>query len=538
MASPPVPDTAPPARGFLAAVERLGNRLPDPVMLFVWLILLLVLLSALGQWLGWQASLPYSGQTPPPGGTLADGRLHFRAESLLSEANVRRLFTQMAATLTGFAPLGFVLVVMFGAAVAERAGLFSALIRASLARLAPPVLTPACAMVGMAAHQASDAAYVVYVPLVALVYAVVGRHPVAGLATGIAAVAGGFAANFAPGQLDIILLSFTQEAARIVDPGWTMNPFGYWYFALANVLLFVPIIWVLTDRLVEPRLGRWRAPDDSALAAELASAEVTAAERRGLLLAGVAAAMVAALTLALLFTPGFSPLRDLGAMGVQRLQPLFTSLIALFATLFMAAGIAFGIGAGTVRGSRDVVAMMTAGIGSMAPYIVFAFFAAHFVAMFGWSNLGPITAINGAALLADWGLGAPLLLVGVLLFSSLLDLFIGSASAKWAALSPVVVPMFMLLGISPEMTTAAYRMGDSYTNIMTPLMAYFPLFLMFARRWAPGYGVGSLLALMLPYALCFMAAGIAMTWAWVAFDLPLGPGASVSWSPPTASAAP
>ncbi len=185
-----------------------------------------------------------------------------------------------------------------------------------------------------------------------------------------------------------------------------------------------------------------------------------------------------------------------------------------------------------IKSSSDVIAMMREGVKTLAPYVVFVFFAAHFVAMFNWSGIGPIIAISGAEKLQGMGLPAPLLLVCVLLLSSLLDLFIGSATAKWSVLSSVVVPMFMLLGISPEMTTAAYRMGDSYTNIMTPLMSYFPLVLVFCQRWDKSMGVGSLLALMLPYALCFMAMGIAMTVAWVGFDLPLGPGAQVFYQLP------
>jgi aminobenzoyl-glutamate transport protein len=199
--------------------------------------------------------------------------------------------------------------------------------------------------------------------------------------------------------------------------------------------------------------------------------------------------------------------------------------------LFLSTGAIFGRAAGTVRNAGDVMEMMQHGVRTMAPYLVFVFFAAHFVAMFNWSGIGPIIAINGAESLKAMNLSAPILLVSVLLLSSFLDLFIGSASAKWSALSPVVVPMFMLLGISPEMTTAAYRMGDSYTNIMTPLMSYFPLILAFARRWDGTIGVGSLLALMLPYALTFMALGISMTVAWVALDLPLGPGAQVHYQP-------
>jgi len=522
---------APPVRGFLATIERIGNKLPDPVMLFVWLIALLMALSALGAASGWTASLPFTGDTPPPFATLGDGVITYQAESLFSEANLRRLFSEMPRTLTNFAPLGFVLLVMLGAAVAERSGLFSALIRASLKDVPRLWLTPVVAIIGMVAHHASDAAFVVYIPLAGLLYATVGRHPIVGIAAAFAATSGGFAGNVVPGQLDVLLFSFTQEAARIIDPTWTMNPLGIWWFSLAVVVLFVPIIWYLTDRVVEPRLGLWTGSDDEALREELERSAVTLKERLGLRRAGWTALVVLGIAALLSLWPGFAPLVNQQAEGVERLQPFFASLIAFVAILFATTGIAYGTGTGTVRSDRDVVVMMTEGMRTMAPYIVFAFFAAHFVAMFNWSRLGPIAAISGAEILKAMALPAPLLLVGVLLFSSFLDLFIGSATAKWSALAPVVVPMFMLVGISPEMTTAAYRMGDSFTNIMTPLMAYFPLILTYCQRWDKRMGVGSLLALMLPYALCFMVVGIAMTAAWVHFEWPLGPGATVRWAP-------
>jgi aminobenzoyl-glutamate transport protein len=522
------------ARGVLGVVERVGNLLPDPVMIFVWLIGALMILSAVGAALGWSASLAFAGATAPAFGELSDGVLTFRAQSLFTEENLARLFVEMPRTLTGFAPLGLVLVVIFGAAVAERVGLFSALIRASLRDAPRVILTPLVSVIGMTSHHASDAAYVVFIPLAGLLYASVGRHPLAGIAAAFAAVSGGFAGNITPGQLDVLLFGFTQEAAQLIDPDWRMNPLGNWWFILAIVVVFTPLIWFLTDRVVEPRLGRWGGEPDEALKAELARSAVTPEEKRGLALAGLAALVVVGGFAALALWPGFTPLIDESQEGPARLQPFYSSLIAGFMLLFLGSGVAFGIGVGKVKSDRDVVAMMADGVRTLAPYIVFAFFAAHFVAMFNWSRLGPIAAINGAEALARLDLPAPVLLVSVLGFSSLLDLFIGSASAKWSALAPVVVPMFMLLGISPEMTTAAYRMGDSFTNIMTPLMSYFPLILGFCRRWDPKVGVGSLLALMLPFALTFAVAGIAMTAAWAAFDWPLGPGAQVHYTPPGA----
>jgi aminobenzoyl-glutamate transport protein len=522
-------------RGFLGFVERAGNLLPEPTMIFVWLILILMLLSAAGDWAGWSASLRYAGEEAPDYGVLEDGVLTYEATSLFSVENVRRLLSEMPRTVSGFAPLGLILVIMLGAAVAERSGLLSTLIRASLARAPQAVLTPIVAIIGMVSHHASDAAYVVFIPLAAITYAAAGRHPLAGLAAAFAAVSGGYAGNIAPGQIDVLLFGFTQEAARIVDPTWTMNPLGNWWFILGIVVLFTPAIWYITDRVIEPRLGTWGGEADEELRSELARSGVTSEERQGLRRAGVAALAIVGLFAALTLTPDYRPLINEEATGTAQLQPFYAALIAGFFLLFVTCGIAFGSATGSVRHATDVTRMMQEGIRTLAPYIVFVFFAAHFVAMFNWSRLGPIIAINGAETLAAFALPASLLLVSVLLLSSFLDLFIGSASAKWSALAPVVVPMFMLLGISPEMTTAAYRMGDSYTNIMTPLMSYFPLILAFARRWDQSFGVGSLLALMLPYALTFMTLGIGMTVAWVALNLPLGPNASVFYSVPGGS---
>jgi aminobenzoyl-glutamate transport protein len=505
--------------GLLSTIERLGNKLPDPAMIFVWLILFLMLLSALGQALGWSASLAYTGKEAPQWGELKDGTLTYTATSLFSQENIARLLTEMPKTLTGFAPLGLVMTLILGAAVAERSGMFSALIRLSLRNAPKVVLTPIVAVIGMVSHHASDAAYVVFIPLAAILYASVGRHPLAGLAAAFAGVSGGFAGNVTPGQMDVLLFGFTQEAARIIDPDWTMNPLGNWWFILSIVAIFTPIIWYITDRIVEPRLGKWGSEPDEELKAELARSEVTAEERKGLR---------AALTI----WPGYTPLIDETKEGTAQLQPLYAGLVAGFFLLFLVTGIAFGRATGTVKDSRDVVSMMQEGVRMLAPYLVFVFFAAHFVAMFNWSRLGPIFAIDGALVLQQANVPAPLLLAGVQFVSSFLDLFIGSAAAKWSAMAPVVVPKFMLLGISPEMTTAAYRMGDSYTNIMTPLMSYFPLILAFARRYDKSLGVGSLLALMLPYALCFMAVGLTMTVSWVAFDLPLGPDAQVYYQAP------
>ena len=369
-------------KGFLGFVEKVGNFLPDPIMIFVWLIGLLMILSAIGAAQGWSASLGYPGDTAPQYATLENGVLTYRAESLFSEANMSRLLTEMPRTLTGFAPLGLVLLVMFGAGVAERVGLFSALIRGSLRDSPRAILTPLVCIIGMMSHHASDAAYVVFIPLAALLYAAVGRHPLVGLAAAFAAVSGGYAGNITPGQIDVLLFGFTEEAAQIIDPTWRMNPLGNWWFILGIVVVFTPIIWFITDKVVEPRLGKWGGQADDALKAELAKSAVTPAEKRGLAWAGVVALVVVGFFAAMCLWPGYTPLIDETAEGPAQLQPFYTALIAAFMLLFLGCGIAFGIAIGVVKNTRDVIDRMIDGIRSMAPYIVFALFAAHFVAMF------------------------------------------------------------------------------------------------------------------------------------------------------------
>ncbi|NBB16521.1 TIGR00366 family protein [Caulobacter sp. SLTY] len=508
---------------FLNVVERIGNRLPDPVFLFLWLIAGLVVLSVVGSGLGWSATNPVTGEA-------------LVAQSLLSRENLEKLIITMPKTLADFPPLAIVITIIYGASVAERTGLFNSAIRGALLNAPKALLTPIVVIVGMCSHHASDASYVVVIPLAAIVFAAVGRHPLAGLAAGFAAVSGGYAGNLFPGSQDALILGITEPAARLIDPTYSVNIAGNWFFIVGVVLVFTPIVWFLTDRVIEPRLGQW-APAEGVdtPATEKQDQALTPEQKKGLLWAGGAILFMVALWSLLLVMPG-SPFIDPEADPGQEYNPLYRSLIAFFAITFFLAGGAYGAGAGTVKSHRDMVRMMGEGIAQLAPYIVLAFFAAHFVAMINWSGLGPILAVNAASGLKAINLPAPILLIAVVLVSCLFDLFIGSASAKWSALAPIVVPMFMLLGISPEMTTAAYRMGDSVTNIATPLMSYFPLILTFAQRWDPRFGLGSLMATMLPYAGAFLVAGLLMVTAFVVFNLPLGPGVGVYYTPPAATA--
>jgi aminobenzoyl-glutamate transport protein len=506
------------ASGLLAWIERTGNRLPDPVVLFFWLVLLLVGISAAGAALGWSAIHP-TEVDPETGAPRV-----IAVASLLSAENLARLWVEMPTTFTSFHPLGYVLLVMLGAGVAERSGLFGTAMRAALRGASPLLLTPIVAFVAMMGNLAADAAYVVLIPLAAVIYHAAGRHPVAGIAAAFAGVSGGFSANLLPGQLDALLFGITEAAVETVFADWQANIAGNWYFIAAMLVIFLPVIWYVTDRVIEPRLGVYRGKGDGET--DVRDAPLTVAEGRGLRHAGLAMLAVVGLWTAMTVGPG-TPLVDEAAAPEARLTPFYQSLVGGFFLLFLLAGWAYGRAAGLIGNHRDLVKMMSGAMGDMAYYLVLAFAAAHFVAMFAWSNLGLVLAVHGADGLKAIDLPATVLLVAIVLLTATLNLFIGSASAKWALLAPVFVPMLMLLGISAEMTTAAYRVGDGATNIITPLMLYFPLILVFAQRWQPDFGIGSLAATMLPYSIGLLLTGIAIVIGWVALDLPLGPGAAV-----------
>ena len=529
-------------KGFLGWIERTGNALPDPVFIFFYLIAALVVISVVLSMLGVAVSLSPEILT----GLGESGRARFgigedgviSVASLLSPANLQQLLTQMPTTFTHFHPLGYVLVVMLGAGVAERAGLFGTAMRAGVRKAPTFLLTPVVAIIAMIGNHAADAGYVVLIPLAGVLFAAAGRHPIAGIAAAFAGVSGGFSANIAPGQLDALLFGITQAGVDLINPSYEVNIAGNTYFIIGLLVLYLPIIWFVTDKIIEPRLGKWTggaAPggatdgeDDDP------NAPLTKGQSKGLMWAGIATLGVVIAWTFLTIGPGTALYDESAPDVVAGLSPFFRSLVAGFFILFLAAGTAYGVCAGTIKNHRDLVDMMAKAMGDMAYYLVLAYAAAHFVAMFGWSNLGLITAVTGAGAIESSGLPLPLILASLVLLTGFINLFVGSASAKWALLAPVFVPMFMLLGVSPEATTAAYRVGDSATNIITPLMVYFPLILVFARRWLPGFGLGSLTAIMVPYSILMMVVGFLMMLGWVYLGWPLGPGAGVEYIVPAA----
>ncbi len=512
-------------KGILAWIERSGNKLPDPVFIFLYCILGVVAISVIAALAG--VSAPHPTQLDAAGNPVV-----VSAESLLSANNIQRLLVEMPATFAGFHPLGYVLVVMLGAGVAERSGLFASAMSGAVSKAPKLLLTPSVALIGMMGNLAADAAYVVLIPLAGVIFAAAGRHPIAGIAAAFAGVSGGFSANLLPGQLDALLFGITEAAAETILPTWDANIAGNAYFIIVMTFVFLPSIWYVTDKIIEPRLAPilpGQMESSTAGMIKDPNAALSEGEVRGLKRAGWATLAIVALWIFLCVGPG-TPLINEDANPEARLNPLFQSLVAGFFFLFLAAGWAYGSASGSISNHRDVVKMMSEAMGDLAYYLVLAFAAAHFVAMFNWSNLGLIFAINGAAVLESSSLPDSVLLAFIILFGAFINLFIGSASAKWALLAPVLVPMLMLLGLSPEMSTAAYRVGDGATNIITPLMPYFPLILIFCQRWQKEFGLGSLAATMLPYSIFLLVSGIVMTMLWVILGLPLGPNAPMEFS--------
>ncbi len=456
-------------------VERLGNKLPDPATIFFVGALLVVALSDVAARAGWQVEKPGTSEL-------------LAAKSLLSSEGVYFAVSSLVDNFKNFPPLAIVLVGMLGIGLAERVGFVGALLRATLASAPPTLLSPVVVFLGVMSSLAVDAGYVVLPPVAAALYAAAGRPPLAGIAAAIAGVAAGFSANLFPTGLDTLLMGFSTSAARLVDPTYQVQATANWWFMAASTVVLTGVGWAVTARFVEPRLARVSAAPPPEERTQLAESE-----RRGLRAGLFAlAALLAALTAGTLI-PG-APFHGSTAAGSR----ILIAIVPLLFVVFFVPGLAYGVRAGTLSSDRDAARFMSETMAAMGAYIVLAFFAAQFIEYFRWSGLGEMIAISGGQLLARAALPTPLLLVAFIVVVAAVDFAIASMSAKYAFLAPVFIPMFMQVGISPELTQAAYRIGDSVTNCITPLNPYLVIALVLMRRYAPQSGIGTLLALMLP----------------------------------------
>jgi aminobenzoyl-glutamate transport protein len=510
---------APPSRlqRTLDAIERIGNKLPDPALLFVLLLGVVAVLSWLLSGVTWEVIDPRS-KAPLVVNNLLDGE------------SIAAFMSGMVNTFVTFPPLGVVLVSMLGLGIAEHTGFINAVLRALMQVTVKSMLTPMVAFVAILSHYAVDAGYVLVTPLAGVIFYAAGRHPLAGIAAAFAAVSGAYSATFiVPTSLDPMLSNITMAAAQILDPAHQVSPVNNLWFTAASSVLVIAIVWVLTDRVIEPRLQRSTVVDGDA--SQMPSFDPLKPQERSALWSGLGAMVLVAALFALVALPEGSVWRGTGGSLTATDAALMKSIVPLIFILFLVPGVVYGIVAGTVRSHKDVVAGMSKAMSGMGYYLVLVFFCAQFIWVFSQSNLGVLLAVEGAEFLKAANLPVSVTLVGITLLTASVNLLVGSASAKWTLLAPIFVPMLMQLGISPDLTQAAYRIGDSSTNIITPLMPYFPLVVVFCQKYVRNTGIGTVVALMLPFSITFLVVWSLFLFAWMTLGLPLGPGASYVYPP-------
>ena len=557
----------------LNTIERIGNKLPDPAALFLILLIIVWILSAL------LAPVEFSEIDPRT-------KQPIRVNNQLTGGSIAAFLSNMVTTFTSFHPLGVVLVALLGVGVAEHTGFINAGLKGLLSFTSAKLLTPMLILVAIISHTAADAGYVLVIPLGGVIFYAAGRHPLAGISAAFAGVSGGFSANFIPSSLDPLLSGLTQSAAQIVDPARAVNPLCNWFFTGASSLLIALVGWYITDRVIEPRLRK--NPVDADMSDIPQMEKLGSKERRGLI-AGMLTLAAGIVVLVLVSLPQSSPMRSpatyrisetsLAALqgqgvpeevinglrgvgprelageknlldavrakigdqatatyGQQILQqsafadreltaasaPLMQSIVPLIFLLFLIPAIVYGYVAGTVKSHRDIIKGMSKAMSTMGYYIVMAFFASLFIAAFGQSNIGALLALKGANFLKAMSLPGEVTIIGIILLTAMVNLLIGSASAKWALLAPILVPMLMQLGLSPELTQGAYRVGDSTTNIITPLMPYFPLVVVYCQRYVKQTGIGTLVSLMLPYSILSLITWTVFLLAFWLLGIPLG----------------
>lgn len=491
---------------FLDFVEKGGNKLPHPFTLFWILCLIIIVISAIAAKSG--ASVTYTALDRK---TMEIKETTLEIKSLLNAAGIRYIFSSMVGNFTGFAPLGTVLVALIGIGVCEKSGLMGATMRKVVNATPKRALTAMVVLAGVMSNIASDAGYVVLVPLGALIFLSFGRHPLAGLAAAFAGVSGGFSANLLLSTTDPLLSGITTEAARILRPDYFVNPASNYYFMFASTFILTILGTYITDKIIEPRLGKYEGdeiPDTN---------DLTDIERKGLRAAGITVVIFIALMLFLIL-PENAILKVDGNLKEWTSKGLVPTLMMFF--LFP--GLVYGKVVGTIKNDKDAAKMMGSAMATMGGYLALVFAAAQFVAYFNYTHLGTFIAVKGAEFLESIGLtGVPLIILFVLV-SAFINLFMGSASAKWAIMAPVFVPMLMRLGYSPEFTQLAYRVGDSSTNIITPLMSYFAMIVAFTQKYDKNAGIGTLISLMLPYSICFLIGWSIFLVIWFITGLPIG----------------
>ena len=523
---------------LLDHVERVGNKVPHPAVLFTLLIVAVVVLSHLFHLMGMSVSYQriklethkaadvstpqyprtYWYETQTVTATHKMEEVTTSVKSLLSADGIRFIGTSAVPNFINFGPVGIILVAMIGVGLAERAGLIGALIR-KIVLIAPPwAMTAIVVTLGLLSSVASDAGYLVLIPLGAAAFHSLGRHPLAGLAAAFAGVAAAFGVNFLIKPIDGILAEMTNDAIHIVDPARSIDIAANFFFGIASSVLLIIVCTVVTNRIVEPRLGQYQG--DSPVGGKPV---LTAQESRGLRYALFAGLGFLALLLLLIVPPG-AALRNPQTGAVLGNSPFMDSLVFIIMAGFLVTGLAYGIGAKTINKAQDAIDAIERTFSDLGGLLFLFFVIAQFVAYFNYSNIGTILAVRLAELLKEANLNSVTLLLTFLAFGFLFSFCIPNILPKWAIMAPVFVPLFLKLGVAPDVVLAAYRVSDSPPNVINPLLPHFALVVGFARRWQKDAGVGTIVAMMLPYTAATFVTWTILFLAWYLLGLPFGPG--------------
>ncbi|WP_291256446.1 AbgT family transporter [Fusobacterium sp.] len=495
----------------LDKVEKVGNALPHPTTMFIIFTLILVVIS----WLAAKSGLKVSYETYDTA-TKSLITQETVAVNLLSADGLRFMYTSVIKNFTNFIALGTVFTIIMGVGVADGSGFMEAVLKKIVAVTPKRAVTATIIFLGIMSNVASSTGYVMLVPLGAILFMSFGRHPIAGLAATFAGVSGGWSANLLIGTNDPVFAGMSTEAARMIDPTYTVLPTGNWFFMVASTFLITFVGTLVTEKIIEPRLGEYVSEE------KISVNDISLDEKRGMKFALISL-VVFLIVVGLLVIPENALLRNPQTGELLR-SPFMTGIVFLMSLFFMIPGIFYGIGSRKIKSDKDVIELMTKSINNLSGFMVLIFFAAQFVVFFNYSNLGIILSVKGAEFLQHTGfVGIPLIFAFIVM-TAIINIFIAVDSAKWAIMAPIFVPMFMRIGFSPELTQAAYRVGDSCTNVIAPLMPFFPLIVAFAQKYDKKSGIGTLISLMIPYSIAFLIGWILLLIVWFMLGLPLGVG--------------
>lgn len=500
----------------LDVVERVGNGLPHPTTMFIIFTLILIAVSYVAAKMGVKVSYEtYDNATK----SLVTKET--AVVNLLSPNSIRFMYTSVINNFTSFIALGTVFTIIMGVGVADGSGFMAAVLKKIVAVTPRKAVTATVIFLGIMSNVASSTGYVMLVPLGAILFMSFGRHPIAGLAATFAGVSGGWSANLLIGTNDPVFAGMSTEAARMINPNYTVLPTGNWYFMVASTFLITFVGTLVTEKIIEPRLREY-IPEE-----KIAVDDISLDEKRGMKFALISL-VVFFIIVGMLVVPENALLRN-PTTGELLRSPFMSGIVFLMSMFFMIPGIFYGIGARTIKSDKDIINLMVKSINNLSGFMVLIFFAAQFVVFFNYSNLGIILSVKGANFLQETGfVGVPLIFAFIVM-TAIINIFIAVDSAKWAIMAPIFVPMFMRIGFSPELTQAAYRVGDSCTNVIAPLMPFFPLVVAFAQKYDKKSGMGTMISLMLPYSIAFLIGWIILLIIWFVFNIPLGIGGGIHY---------